>query len=146
MRLGSSHPVPSQSCDAVQYLLDTDRAIHYLHGVERIVTYVDGRIAEGVGLSIASIAELYEGVIYSSDPHGSEAALRDLLIGVDVISIDDAICRVFATERGRVRSAGNLIGDFDLLIGATAIRHGLTLLTNNRRHFQRMDSLRIVSV
>ena len=71
---------------------------------------------------------------------------RDLLISVDVISIDDEICRVFATERGRLRSAGNLIGDFDLLIGATAIRHDLTLLTNNRRHFERMDGLRIVSV
>ena len=71
---------------------------------------------------------------------------RHLLIGVDVISIDDEVCRVFATERGRLRSAGNPIGDFDLLIGATAIRHDLTLLTNNRRHFERMDGLRIVSV
>ena len=130
----------------MQYLLDTDWAIHYLHGVERVVAYVDGRITEGVGLSIVSIAEIYEGVIYSSDPHGSEAALRDLLVGVDVISIDDEICRVFATERVRLRSAGNLVGDFDLLIGATAIRHDLTLLTNNRRHFERMDGLRIVSV
>ena len=130
----------------MQYLLDTDWAIHYLHGVERVVTYVNGRITEGVGLSIASIAEIYEGVIYSSDPHGSESALRDFLVGVDVISIDDEICRVFATERGRLRSAGNLIGDFDLLIGATALRHDLTLLTNNRRHFERMDGLRIVSV
>ena len=84
--------------------------------------------------SFSSIAEIYEGVIYSSDPHGSEAALRDLLVGVDVISIDDEICRVFTTERGRLRSAGNLVGDFDLLIGATAIRHDLTLPTNNRRH------------
>jgi predicted nucleic acid-binding protein len=31
------------------------------------------------------------------------------------------------------------------LIGATALTHGLTLLTNNRRHFERLDSLAIES-
>lgn len=97
-------------------------------------------------MSIVSIAEIYEGVMYSSDPQSSEAALRDFLVGIDVLPIDDEICRVFAAERGRLRSAGNLVGDFDLLIGATAIRHDLTLLTNNRRHFQRMVSLHIVSL
>ena len=34
----------------------------------------------------------------------------------------------------------------DMLIGATAIRHGLTLLTNNRRHFERLRGLNIISV
>jgi len=28
-----------------------------------------------------------------------------------------------------------MIGNFDLLIGATAVHHNLTLLTNNRSHF-----------
>jgi tRNA(fMet)-specific endonuclease VapC len=39
-----------------------------------------------------------------------------------------------------------MIGDCDLLIGATALRHNLTLLTNNRRHFERIDGLRMESV
>ena len=45
-----------------------------------------------------------------------------------------------------MRAAGNLIGDLDILIGFTALRHGLTLLTNNRRHFERLQGLNIVSV
>ena len=32
------------------------------------------------------------------------------------------------------------------MIGATALRHSLTLLTNNRRHFQRINGLTIISV
>ena len=47
-------------------------------------------------------------------------------------------CRVFARERRRLRAAGNLIPDFDLMIGATAVRYDLTLISNNRRHFQRI--------
>jgi len=39
-----------------------------------------------------------------------------------------------------------MIGDCDLLIGATALRHNLTLLTNNRRHFERIEGLHMESV
>jgi predicted nucleic acid-binding protein len=38
-----------------------------------------------------------------------------------------------------------VIGDFDLVIGATALRHKFTLLTNNRRHFEAIEGLRIES-
>ena len=39
-----------------------------------------------------------------------------------------------------------LIGACDLLIGAPALRHRFTLLTNNRRHFERIEGLRMESV
>ena len=71
---------------------------------------------------------------------------KAFLASVEVVPLDETICRIFAQERGRLRAAGNLIGDFDLLIGATALRHGLTLLTNNRRHFERLQGLSILSV
>ena len=101
---------------------------------------------EGVGLSIVSMAELYQGVFFSTDPHANEGALHDFLAGIEIIAIDDAVCRVFARERGRLRAAGTPIGDFDLLIGSTAISHNLTLLSNNRRHFERMGGVEILSV
>ena len=41
---------------------------------------------------------------------------------------------------------GRPIGDMDLLIAATALRHELTLLTNNRRHFNRIPSLALESI
>ena len=75
---------------------------------------------EGVGLSVISLAEVYKGIFYSSDPPREEQAMQGLLQGITVIAVDDEICRIFARERGRLRAAGNIIGDFDLLIGATA--------------------------
>jgi tRNA(fMet)-specific endonuclease VapC len=39
-----------------------------------------------------------------------------------------------------------MIGDSDIWIAATALQYDLTLLTNNRRHFERIDGLRIESM
>ncbi len=130
----------------MRYLLDTDWVVHCLHGVARVTARLDRLMPEGVGLSIVSMAELYQGVFFSTDPDGNELALHRFLAGIEVVPVDDAVCQIFARERGRLRAAGTPIGDFDLLIGSTAIRHDLTLLTNNRRHFERIRGLNILSV
>ncbi len=104
----------------MRYLLDTDWVIHCLHGVARVTDRLDQLAPEGIGLSIVSMAELYQDVFFSTDPDGNERALREFLADVDVIEVDDETCRIFARERGRLRAAGTPIGDFDLLIGATA--------------------------
>ena len=100
----------------MRYLVDTDWVIDYFHGVERAVRRLNELSPEGVGLSVIALAELYEGVFYSSNPEGNEQAMRDFLEDVDVVGVDDSVCRTFARERGRLRSAGALIDDFDLLI------------------------------
>lgn len=100
----------------------------------------------GVGISIISLAEIYEGIYGSRDVSGQEQAFQRLLELLDIVEIDSGICRIFAQERRRLRSVGSLIGDMDLLIGSTAIHYNLTLLTNNRRHFERLQGLTIVSV
>ena len=130
----------------MQYLIDTNWVVHCLHGVARVTARLDQLMPEGVGLSIVSMAELYQGVFFSTNPEGNERALDQFLAGIDVVPIDDDVCRMFTRERGRLRAAGTPIGDFDLLIGSTAIRHDLTVLTNNRRHFERVQELRILSV
>ena len=99
-----------------------------------------------LALSIISLAELYEGVYYSRDPEGDEQDLTNFLRGVTVLGLDTDIAKTFGRERGRLRAAGTLIGDLDLLIGATALHHNLTLLTNNRSHFERMAGLQMESI
>jgi len=99
-----------------------------------------------LALSILSLAELYEGVYYSRDPEGDAQDLNNFLRGVTVLGIDEAVVQIFGRERGRLRAAGTLIGDFDLLIAATALQHNLTLLTNNRSHFERVAGVQMESV
>jgi tRNA(fMet)-specific endonuclease VapC len=128
------------------YLVDTDWVIHYLNGHAGIVRHLDELKERGLALSVVSLAEIYEGIYYSTDPEGNEADLDDFLRGVVVIGVDEETCRLFGRERGRLRASRRTIGDLDLLIGCTALQHDLTLLTNNRRHFELIGALIIQSV
>ena len=130
----------------MQYLVDTDWTIDYLNGVSRIVEDLNGFLPAGVGISIISVAELYDGVFGANDLENAERELDAFLDYVEIVPLDDAICRIFAEERRRLRIGGTTISDFDLLIGATALRHNLTLLTNNRRHFERVEGLNIIPI
>lgn len=49
----------------------------------------------------------------------------------------------FAGLRFYLRRRGEVIPDFDILLGATALHYGLTVLTNNVRHLQRIPSLKL---
>ena len=129
----------------MRYLLDTDWSISYLNDHPGTVRHLDTLRPEGIAISIVSLAELYEGPTNSSDPERNERALTDFLGPFPIINLDVAICRIFGTERARLRAMGTLIPDMDLMIGATALRHGLTLLSNNRRHFGRLPGLNIIS-
>ena len=129
----------------MSYLLDTDWAIDHLHEIERVTQRLAELAPEGIAISIVSVAELYDGVINGANPDRDDAALGIFLSGFELIDLDLETCRIFAREKGRLRVAGTPIADFDLLIGATALRHDLTLLTNNRRHFGRLPGLRLIS-
>jgi tRNA(fMet)-specific endonuclease VapC len=130
----------------LRYLVDTDWVINYLRAQPAIVSRLDELQPQGLGLSVISLAELYEGVFNSRDSEGDSQDLADFLRGVTMLGLDADIAARFGRERGRLRTAGMLIGDFDLLIGATAVHHNLTLLTNNRSHFERIDGLRMESM
>jgi tRNA(fMet)-specific endonuclease VapC len=129
----------------LRYLIDTDWVIHYLNGHPSIVVRLNSLTGQGCALSVVSLAELYEGVYFSSNPTGNEQALDDFLRGASVLGIDAETCKIFGQHRGRLRAKGKMVGDFDLLIGATGLRHGLTVLTNNRRHFELIEGLPIES-
>ena len=131
----------------MKYLIDTDWIIDHFNRVEKISEKLRELAPEGLALSVISMAELYEGVYYSRNPAQSERILRELLMSdLAVLGINEEICRIFGRERGRLRQQGKSIGDFDLLIASTCLRYDLTLLSNNRKHFELVDDLRIISV
>jgi tRNA(fMet)-specific endonuclease VapC len=129
----------------MRYLLDTDWVIHHLNGRQDIIQRLQAIQAEGLGLSVIVLAELYEGVYCSRDAEQSEQKLNDFLESVTLVGMDEETAKIFGRERGRLRAAGMMIGDMDLLIAATALQYDLTLLTNNRNHFERIEGLRIES-
>lgn len=130
----------------MKYLVDTDWIIDHLNGIEAVTRKLEKLAASGICTSIISVAELYEGVYGSKIYEASLDALETFLEGITVLSIDQETSKLFGRERNKLRKQGNIIGDFDLLIASVCLRYNLTLLTNNKKHFDRIDSLKIVSL
>ncbi len=128
------------------YLVDTDWAIDYLNGQERTRRRLEELGNSGLAFSMISLAEVYEGILYSKDPGMNERGLQDFLQYVTIVNINEETSRLFGKERGRLRAEGKRVADFDLMIGVTARQHDLTLLTNNRRHFEHIEGLRTESL
>ena len=129
------------------YLIDTDWVIDHLRQVEATTRRLEEFTPAGLAMSIVSLAELYEGVYYSRDPVQSEEVLKNFLNPeLQILGIDEETCQIFGKERGRLRQQGQSIGDMDLFIAATSLQHNLTLLSNNRRHFELVEGLEIISI
>ena len=68
--------------------------------------------------------------------------LERFLSCVNVVPFSEAIS-LYAKERYRLNSIGMGIEDFDLLIGCTAVSKGLVMVTNNVRHYSRIERIEI---
>jgi predicted nucleic acid-binding protein len=127
----------------VSYLIDTDWLIDVLLGVPGAVGAVERLGGQDVGVSIVSYGELFEGALGAPDPGARLAQYRAFLDSFRLVPLSDPVMERFARTRKLLRDDGRLIPDLDLLIGATAVHHDLTLLTRNLRHFGRIPDLRI---
>jgi predicted nucleic acid-binding protein len=127
----------------LKYLIDTDWIIDHLNGVETITIKLEKLASSGICTSIISVAELYEGVYGSKDYNASLEILETFLEGITVLSIDHEVCKIFGRERNKLRKQGNIIGDFDILIASICLKHNLILLTNNKKHFEKINALTI---
>ncbi len=105
----------------------------YLKGKAPAVKLLTALAPDGLGISIITFAEIYEGIYYGHTPKQHETIFRRFL--------QRSVARRFALIRGLLRQRGELISQTDLLIAATAVEHGLTLVTRNVKDFQRIPEL-----
>jgi tRNA(fMet)-specific endonuclease VapC len=125
------------------YLVDTDYVVDWLKGRPAAIQLLTTLHHDDLAISHMSYGEIYEGIEYGRDRTAAERGFRQFLRGVTVLPTTHAIMRRFAQVRGQLRAQGQLIGDMDLLIAATALATNRTLVTRNQRHFARVPELRI---
>ncbi len=123
-----------------QHLIDTNIAIYYMKGKFDLNKKFDALPADALFISEITLAELKFGVENSEKPEKNQKALADFVTGVTVIPIYHEL-DLYAKEKARLRKAGTPVDDFDLLIGVTAVTHGLTMVTNNTDHFKRINGI-----
>jgi tRNA(fMet)-specific endonuclease VapC len=125
----------------MKFLLDTDTCVFWLRGQAAVQARLAAVDPEALSISVITLAELRYGADCSAQPDTNHQAIDDFLSGVAVLTVDADIARTFGEVKAQLRRQGNLIEDFDLLLAATALANGLTLVTNNTAHFGRVGGL-----
>jgi predicted nucleic acid-binding protein len=127
-------------------LIDTSILIAYERGQIDIAARVAGREGEDAFLSVISASELLHGVQRASDPAirtRRSAFVEAVLSRFPVLEIDLEVARSHAVLWSHLQQQGELIGVNDSWIAATCIARDLTLVTANRREFDRVSGLRV---
>ncbi len=116
-------------------LIDTDILADYLRGRADAVSFVDG-LVDAPALSVLTVAELFAGIREGPERQHLEAMLDEC----DLIQVDAAIAREGGLLRRRYHPSHG-VGIVDAIIAATALAHGLRLVTRNRKHFPMLPDL-----
>ncbi len=101
---------------------------------------------EPLFLAAIGASEILTGLYYAETPARRlqrEAAIEAVLEAIPVVPFDLRIARVHAQLWVELGRSGMRIGANDLLIAATAIAHGLGVLTENLRDFGRVPGLEV---
>lgn len=100
--------------------------------------FLQQRAQQVFAISVVSATEFLEGF---EDLKVGEVLLRSL----DWLDITPAVAVQAARIRRQLRLAGQLIGDFDILIAATALSTQRALVTRNADHFRRVHGLDVLT-
>ncbi len=125
------------------YLIDTDILIYSLKGDPVVVGHLNRSSVSPKAISVVSYGELIYGAHKSARPNENLARVRRLGEILPVIDISPAIMEAFGSLKAQLEESGNRLDDFDLVIAATAITIGYRLVTNNEKHFSRIEGLEI---
>jgi tRNA(fMet)-specific endonuclease VapC len=71
--------------------------------------------------------------------------LEQFIAGFGVMYVDDKLCTTWAELRADARKSGRTLSPQDAWIAATALSLDAPLATNNRRDFEHIPQLRILS-
>ena len=125
------------------YLLDSNVVIPYLANDPATVPLVEHLALEGIAMSVVTYMEAYQGTLRSPDPGLALVRFEHVVDEISVLPFSLAVARSCARLREELKGRGRRVRDraLDLVIAATAIEHGLQLVTRNRPDFADIPEL-----
>lgn len=122
---------------------DTDVLIDFLAGAEPAASLVSQELAQNSLLTtVVTRFELLSGARTARQ----EKSVRELLAAVPSLLLNDEAADRAARLRIALERSGRAISMADSLIAGIVMARGCVLLTRNRRHFERVQSLRLVEL
>jgi tRNA(fMet)-specific endonuclease VapC len=123
-------------------ILDSDICIEILRGNEQVIEKRRS-VDDDVATTWITASELACGASKSRGPERNTTLVTEFLATLHIVGLDLPSALEFGRLKAGLERAGKHIADADLLIAAIALSHGASLITGNRKHYERIDNLRI---
>ena len=131
-----------------QYLLDTNICVYLLKNKFGVMQHVLDSGIENCHISEITYAELLYGAECCARPEQEKKAIELLVSKISIVPIFDAL-PLYAKEKFRLKNIGQPVGDaqkggdFDILIGTTAIVNNMVMVTENVKHLSRLKGISV---
>jgi len=117
-------------------LLDSDILIYFLKGRREVVEQMASHSPKDLVTSRINYAELLYGAHNSARVESNLRLIHSFLENFDIYEFDKEASEIFSKEKTRLKKSGTMIADMDLMIASITIANGLTIVTNNFKHFE----------
>ena len=125
----------------MSYLIDTDILIYSKKGNPIVNEWLQKNKNIPMSVSVITLGELIYGAHKSQHPQRSMITVNHIRNIFPIIELDQGIIEVFGNIKAKQEKKGERLADMDLLIAATALYMNMTLVTNNIKHFSKIDGL-----
>ncbi|MBT3177899.1 MAG: PIN domain-containing protein [Desulfobacula sp.] len=128
----------------MSYLLDTDIIIYWLNdAIPNIRNKINSIANDEIYISSITVAELYFGAYYSSQVIKNIELLNEFTSELNILYLDTECGKIFGKIKADLKKEGKIINDSDLFIASIAINNKMRLVTNNDKHFKRIEDLQV---
>lgn len=130
----------------MMYLLDTNTVSDYLKGNPAILHNLKRHHHSSVAISSITKYELFYGLLKNPQAHKRYGEqLRLLFKQAQTLVFDEESALLAAEIKQDLAQKGEPIGDCDTMIAAMGLQHKAIVVTNNLKHFQKVQDLMIVN-
>lgn len=131
----------------LRYLLDTDICSYAIKRKEAALLgrIRNGLIAEEIAISVITRGELLYGLALLPEATSLARAVHAFLDTVPCLDWNKEAANRYARLRAHQKNSGNPIGYMETQIAAHALAENLILVTNNERHYGRIDGQQLVN-
>jgi predicted nucleic acid-binding protein len=126
-----------------KYLLDSDILIYFLKGKQEVVEKISQIPIDSLYISRINYTELIYGAYNSAKVEQNLEVIEPFLESFKILEFTKKSSLIFAKEKARLKKSGNIIADMDLMIASISIENDCTLISNNIKHFQRIEKLKL---
>jgi len=127
-------------------VFDSSVLIYLERNLQEIERIIAGREEEAYGISVITVSELLHGVHRADSERRRlkrEAFVEKVIEIFPIYPFDLSAARIYARIWASLAKKGMMIGAHDLIIGATCISLGFSVITLDVRDFERIPGLRI---